>query len=275
MNAINPAGVSATNLSASVGDKRLLSDVSVEARAGRVTGLIGPNGAGKSTLLAALAGDLPLDTGTVTLTGSDGQAVDPYATPARKLSRTRAVMLQDVSVTFSFLVRDVVEMGRHPWVDKDPAIVDEAMAAAEVTHLQDRDVMTLSGGERARVALARVLAQRAPVNFFDEPTAAMDIRYQEQTLGLLRGLAANGAAVMVVLHDLSAAAAYCDDIVLIANGRVIAAGPTREQLQPEVLSRAYDWPIGIVDSPVVTGIAPASTRPEPVIVVPQRVADKK
>lgn len=242
-------GLSAENLSVRAGDTTILDRVSLHARAGHVTGLIGPNGAGKSTLLAALSGDLKPSSGTVSVAG-----VDPATARVRELSRLRAVMLQDTHVAFSFLVRDVVEMGRRPWAgtpreSADEALVDAALAATGVTHLASREVTTLSGGERARVALSRVLAQQTPVIMLDEPTAAMDIRHQEQSLGLLRELAAGGVAVVVVLHDLNAAAAYCDRIICLAQGRVAAAGSVAEVHTEEILSQVYQWPIQVISGP--------------------------
>ncbi|MDK8898773.1 heme ABC transporter ATP-binding protein [Corynebacterium sp. MSK004] len=237
--------INVANLSVSIGERNLLSDVSFVARPGEVTGLIGPNGAGKSTLLAAIAGDIDY-TGSVSLVGQDPAVSSPGA-----LARARAVMLQDVTVSFQFLVRDVVAMGRRPWEGtarqaEDAAIIDAALAAVDATHLVGRDIATLSGGERARVALARVLAQQTPVILLDEPTAALDIRHQEQVLGLVRSIAAQaGVAVLVVLHDLGAAAAYCDHIVCLADGAVAAAGPVREVYTDEILSQVYRWPIQV------------------------------
>src|SRR5699024_8864139 len=121
----------------------------------------------------------------------------------------------------------------------DDEIVDAALEATGTTHLMDRDITVLSGGERARVAMARVLAQRTPVVLFDEPTAAMDIRYQEQSLGLIRELALHGATVIVVLHDLNAAAAYCDSIVCLDQGRLAALGDVDTVFTTAISSAVY------------------------------------
>lgn len=228
------------------GDRALLKDITLDLPAGKVTGLIGPNGAGKSTLLATLSGDIQPVSGSVAINN-----LNPHTAKAKDLARLRSVMLQDVSVSFSFLVRDVVEMGRRPWAststpEEDAAIVDVALAATEITHLQDRDVLTLSGGERARVALSRVLAQQSPVAFFDEPTAAMDVRYQERSLALMRALAAKGATVVVVLHDLNAAAAYCDHFVCLRKGELVAVGDHDAVFQDDVLTGIYDWPVKVL-----------------------------
>ena len=234
------------DVSIAFGDRILLKDVSVTANAGEVLGLIGPNGAGKSTLLSAISGDLTVHSGSISINGLDPTTASPL-----ELARTRSVMLQDVSVSFAFLVRDVVAMGRRPWArtpraQNDEALIDAALKATEVEHLAERDIMTLSGGERARVALSRVLAQQTPVVLLDEPTAALDIGHQEQALGLARSMAQAGAAVVVVLHDLNAAAAYCDRIACLAHGGVVAQGPVDEVYTQATLSDVYDWPIRVL-----------------------------
>ncbi|GAA1473161.1 heme ABC transporter ATP-binding protein [Corynebacterium felinum] len=234
------------NVSVDIGGRRLLHDVSFTARPGEVTGLIGPNGAGKSTMLAVVSGDLERSSGQVSVAG-----LDPASSSALELARARAVMLQDVGVSFEFLVRDVVAMGRRCWEGTplellDEEIIDAALAATDAQHLAGRDIATLSGGERARVALSRVLAQQTPVVMLDEPTAALDIKHQELVLGLVRTLAkAANVAVIVVLHDLNAAASYCDHIVCLARGTVAADGTVAQVYTSENLSEIYGWPIQV------------------------------
>lgn len=237
--------IEVNDVSVAINGKQLLRNVSFQAQAGQVTGLIGPNGAGKSTLLSVLSGDME-HTGDVRLAGCD-----PADTPVAELARIRAVMLQDVSVSFDFLVHDIVSMGRRPWQgstaeEHDEQIITAAMQAADVQHLAARDIATLSGGERARVALARVLAQQTPVLFLDEPTAALDIKHQEQVLSLVRSIAASrGVAVVAVLHDLNAAARYCDQIVCLQNGRVAATGSVQQVYTPQILSWVYGHPVAV------------------------------
>jgi len=253
--------ISVTDVTVTIGDHTLLHDITFTARAGEVTGLIGPNGAGKSTMLAVLSGDLERQSGEITVAGCD-----PAVTAPQKLARARAVMLQDVTVSFDFLVRDVVAMGRRPWHNKpqaeyDDAIIDAALQATDTTHLAGRDISTLSGGERARVALARVLAQQTPVIMLDEPTAALDIKHQEQVLGLVRRIAETaGVAVIVVVHDLNAAAAYCDHIICLADGVVASAGPIEEVYTSDNLSRIYGWPIHVTTTDGVVSVQPARRR---------------
>ncbi|WP_085369667.1 heme ABC transporter ATP-binding protein [Leifsonia sp. NCR5] len=240
-------------VSLAVDGRALLSDVDLAVRPGELVALIGPNGAGKSTALSVLAGDVTPDAGTATI---DGRLLSSIR--VQELGRLRSVLLQQKGVSFSYPVREVVAMGRMPWSRlpsdgadaTDDGIVDAALASTDTAHLADRDVTTLSGGELARVSLARVLAQRCRVVLLDEPTDALDIGHQEQVLALAAGLAADGAAVLAVLHDLNLAAAYADRVVLLAGGRVVADGSPRDVLTGERLSAVYGHPVETVDHPV-------------------------
>ncbi|UAK31505.1 heme ABC transporter ATP-binding protein [Nocardia asteroides] len=233
------------------GQSRLVLDgIDFEAVAGRIVALVGPNGAGKSTLLAALAGELALSAGTVEL---DGQPLSHWTT--LDMARRRAVLPQTHTVGFPFTAREVVAMGRAPWVRTERREFDEkqiaaAMAATDVEHLAARSFPTLSGGERARVALARVLAQDTATLLLDEPTAALDLGHQESVLGLAAARAAEGAAVVVVLHDLGIAAAYADRVAVLDSGRLAADGPPRDVLTTELLTRVYQHPVEVLDHPV-------------------------
>lgn len=229
----------------SPGGHEVLRGVSLELRPGTVTIIIGPNGAGKSTLLSVLAGDVSPDSGTVALGGK------PLASwKTLDAARRRAVMVQDTSVSFPYTVREVVQMGRNAWrrtgrAAQDEAVVDSAISATGMGPLSARSVTLLSGGERQRTALSRVLAQEGSVLLLDEPVSAMDIAHQEQTLQTCRRLAAEGAAVAVVLHDLDAAAAYADWLVLLHHGQVHAAGTVEDICRAEVLSEVYGTPIEV------------------------------
>jgi iron complex transport system ATP-binding protein len=246
-----PGGVAlrAAAVTVRIGARSVLDQVDLTVRHGEVVALVGPNGAGKSTLLAVLAGDRVPTSGAVHLQGA---AVDTWTT--RELAMRRAVLVQQSAVSFSFTVEETVRMGRFVWGGVDPAADDahvaSAMAATEVAHLAHRDVTSLSGGERARAAMARVLAQDATVMLLDEPTAALDLRHQEQLLELARGRAEVGVAVVVVLHDLGLAAAHADRVVVLADGSVRSDGPPSEVLSPRLLGEVYDWPVEVVAHPV-------------------------
>lgn len=241
------AVITARGAGLQIGETQILREVDVEVRSGEVLALVGPNGAGKSSLLSLLVGDLAPTSGTVLL---DGRPVTEHR--PRELARRRGVLLQENRLSFPFEVLDVVRMGRAPWQgtaleDDDDAAVARAMDATEVRHLARRSFPTLSGGEKSRASFARVLAQGARAIFLDEPTAALDIRHQERTLTLARESAQAGDAVVVVLHDLSLAAAYADRLLLIAGGRVVAHGPPADVLDAALLSRVYEHPVEVVE----------------------------
>lgn len=220
-----------------------LDGVNVAVGAGQVHALVGPNGSGKSTLLEVLAGDLDPDSGTVLL---DGQ---PWARmAAREASRRRALLAQDTPLAFPFTVRDVVTWGRLPWRGTDAAtqdddIVAEVIAEHDLGDLLDRPVTSLSGGERARVHLARVLAQRAPVLLLDEADAALDLAGQAHLDSAIRRRRDAGDTIVIVSHDLGRLAALADSATLLARGRVVAQGPASTTLTADALTRAYGVPV--------------------------------
>lgn len=238
------------------GDLTVCSDVDAEFRGGEFVAIVGPNGAGKSSMLAMLAGDIAPNSGSVLLDGAPISDVD-----SKVLARRRAVMTQSNEVTFPFGVREVVEMGRYPWADTpnqvdDRVKVQDAMTRVEVDYLQARKITALSGGERARVALARVLAQETEILILDEPTSALDIRHQELVLQLLKERSRNGALVIVVLHDVEAAAAYADRIVLLERGRVRANGGPSSVLSSALLSEVYQYPVHVSGDKSALSISP-------------------
>lgn len=239
----------ADGLRVRLGGREVLRGVDAAARAGEVLALVGPNGAGKSTLLAALAADLTADDGVVRICGRPAGDW-----PAPELALRRAVLPQSAALSFPFAVEDVVRMGRAPWAgtrfeDEDDRVVREAMAATEVTGFAARPFSALSGGERARVALARVLAQRTPLLLLDEPTAALDLRHQELVLRRCRERAAAGDAVVVVLHDLGLAAAYADRAAVLVGGAVAAEGAPADVFTGELLSEVYRQPVEVFPHP--------------------------
>lgn len=246
---VGDVAMSMHGVSVELGGREVLRGVDLEVQAGQVLALVGPNGAGKSTLLAALAGDTALSAGHITL---DGKALSDW--DAGELALRRAVLLQQISLSFPFTVEEVVMMGRAPWSnvsgqELDQDVVNEAMAATDVTEFAERKFSALSGGEKARVALSRVLAQTTSIVMLDEPTAALDLRHQEQVLQIARLRAQAGDAVVVVLHDLNLAAGYADQVAVLANGKLEALGEPDTVLNSELLSRVYRHPIDVWPHP--------------------------
>ncbi|MGX9889664.1 heme ABC transporter ATP-binding protein [Streptomyces sp. NPDC002276] len=249
----------AEDLHVRLGRRTVLHGVSVPVRAGEVLALVGPNGAGKSTLLGALAADLPAAAGVVRI---HGRPATEWS--AAELALRRAVLPQSATLSFPFTVEEVVRMGRAPHATtpaEDDLAVAEAMARAEVTDFALRPFSALSGGERARVALARVLAQRAPLVLLDEPTAALDLRHQELVLRLCRERAHAGDAVVVVLHDLALAAAYAHRVAILRAGRVAADGPPGDVFTEALLSDVYDQAVEVFPHPRTGAAVVAPRRP--------------
>lgn len=248
--AIGDTVCASESVTISRGGRVLLDAVSLEVKAGEVLALLGPNGAGKSTLLSLLSGDVAPDSGVVRFGDrkiSDWSLVD--------LSRRRSVLLQDNQLLFPFTVHQVVEMGRAPWrrtplEDEDNGAISEAIKTADIAHLGSRRVPSLSGGERARVAFARVMAGRTGVLMLDEPTAALDLGHQESVLSLARERARAGDAVLIVLHDLNLASAYADRIALLRDGAISACDIPERVLTAEIVSDVYRTPVEIVPHPV-------------------------
>ncbi len=243
------AAIAVDNLTVILGGATILDGITLAMQPGELTVLVGPNGAGKSTLLAALAGDVDAAAGTVMVGGVPLRSIH-----VREMARRRAVQVQESTLSFSFTSIEVVEMGRAPWQgteaeDEDDAVVTDSLERADVTHLAQRRFPTLSGGEKARVSFARVLAQRTEILLLDEPTAALDVRHQEALLIEAAMLAESGHAVVVVLHDLSLAGAYADRVVLLAQGKVRADGTAREVLTSELLTEVYAYPVDVIDHP--------------------------
>ncbi|WBU37059.1 heme ABC transporter ATP-binding protein [Homoserinibacter sp. YIM 151385] len=243
------SGIQARGIVVRRGGRVVLDGADLVLRPGELLAVVGPNGSGKSTLLEVLAGDRAPEAGEVLL---DGMPLAGVAVPER--ARRRAVMTQHQRVAFAFRVREVVALARAPWRGRpesagDERAVAEGLARADAEHLAERAVTELSGGEGARVALARALAQESPTILLDEPTASLDLAHQEAVLGVLRAAARAGSAVLVVLHDLDAAAAYADRIAILSGGRIVADGPPAEALDETLLERVYGWPVRVAPEP--------------------------
>lgn len=223
--------------------------VSFRAMPGRLTAIVGPNGSGKSSCVRALLRRVPLARGRITVGDADLGALDQ-----RRLARTVAVVPQRESPAFPLRVAEFVALGRFAHgaaFGAADAVVDEAMRRADVATLAARPVDGLSGGEWQRVRIARALAQDAPALVLDEPTTFLDIAHEMAVFELLRALADEGRAVVLVSHQLNLVARFADRVVLFHDGRVAADGAPDDVMRASVLEPVYAWPLVVVRDPAV------------------------
>ncbi|WP_117236989.1 heme ABC transporter ATP-binding protein [Thermus sediminis] len=221
----------------------LVEGVDLKLPAGSLVVLLGPNGAGKSTLLRLLGGEWAPSKGEVRLGEKSLRAYTP-----RELALMRAFLPQHRGVAFPYTAWEVVALGRlpHGRGPKEAERVAWALAQTGALHLAHRPYPSLSGGERARVDLARVLAQDTPVLLLDEPTNHLDPKQQLEVMALCRRLARGGRLVLSALHDLSLAALFADWLVFLKGGRLLAHGPPSELLRPELLQEVYEVPFEVL-----------------------------
>ena len=250
----------AAQLHCARGSRPVLQDVSLSLRAGEVLGVLGANGAGKTTLLATLAGELPAAGGALHL---DGRPLARWS--ARELARRRAVLPQSPSLAFDLHVHDVVRIGAYPFPELAPdavdALAEHALGVADARHLAGRSYASLSGGEQQRVQFARVVVQLLAAKaegadgeyralLLDEPTASLDPRHQ---IALLRAVSAltraHGVAALVVLHDVNLAAAWCDRVLLLGDGRAVSLDTPQRVLTAAHLQAVYGLPARVMDHP--------------------------
>lgn len=221
-----------------------LADISVTLEPGRITAICGPNGAGKSTLLEVLAGLIDPAQGAVRLDDRPLSAMTP-----RERARAIGYLPQAAEIAWDVPVRALVELGRMPHGDRAPAPVDAALAALDLASFADRRAQALSGGETARVLLARVLAGEPDWILADEPLAALDLAHQIALLAHLRRAADAGAGVVLVLHDLALAMNHADRAVVLQGGRIAADGACEDALATEVVERVWKVPVRWLGEP--------------------------
>lgn len=243
-----PASLRLEGIEVGFGGRPVLAGVSVEVAPGEVVGVLGRNGAGKTTLLRVAGGTQTPDAGRVMLGAEDAASLS-----RRARARRVATVPQDVDVSFPFTAGEIVRMGRAPHQGllgtesrEDRERARDALARVGAGALEARRIDRLSGGERQLVVFARALAQDPDVLLLDEPTSHLDLRHRVDVLAIVRALAAEGRAALVVSHDLGLAARACDRWVVLADGRVVADGPPVEICTPELLRAAFEMDVEVV-----------------------------
>lgn len=252
----NEAALRGDDLTLAFGEHTVVDGLSIALRPGRVTALVGPNGSGKSTVLRSLARLHPVSGGRITVR-TDAADVPVRSLSARDFAQQVTLFAQSRTAPLGLSIREVVAFGRHPYrrrfgglTAEDRGAIEDALAATRLTDMAERAAGELSGGELQRVWLACCLAQQTGVVLLDEPTNHLDLRYQVETLDLIRDLAdEHGAAVGVVLHDLDHAARVADHLLLMQGGRILAAGVPTDVLTAENLRRAYDIDVDVTVDP--------------------------
>ncbi|RHW40038.1 heme ABC transporter ATP-binding protein [Lysinibacillus yapensis] len=241
------------NLSGSYGSKNIFSDISFKVEKGKILGILGPNGCGKSTLLKVISGIMPPSGGKVIIDGADLNEYSP-----RQLAKKMTILPQLSASSFSNTVRETVSIGRYPhqsgffssWQEEDEKAVKKAMRQTGVEKYEEHTIDHLSGGEQQRVFIAQALAQASNLLLLDEPTNHLDIAHQKQILDMIRKeVMQNGLTVVSVFHDINLAALYCDELLLMENGRVKAFGAPHEVLLTEQIMDVYHARISLQAHP--------------------------
>lgn len=230
-----------SHLQSGYGHTRILKDLSATIPAGKITALIGPNGCGKSTLLKTIARLLPPQSGSIEM---DGDAI--YRLSAKQFARRLSFLPQHHMVPEGISVRTLVGYGRSPYLNlwgrlgkKDHAIVDAVMAATHTDILADKRVDELSGGQQQRAFLAMTLAQQTPWLLLDEPTTYLDLNHQIALMDMMRAEQQKGVSVITVLHDLNQAARYCDHLIVLKNGEIVAEGAPQAVMTDQLLADVF------------------------------------
>ena len=239
-------------VSHSIGQKQIMKNVDFEVNEGEIFGIIGPNGSGKTTLLRAMSGLFPIDQGEILF---KGKKITNYR--KKELARSIAVMAQEGTPPISFTVEEVVAMGRYPWSrlfstlsNQDYLLVKQTLKHLGLWDKREQIVATLSGGERQLVSLARAMVQQPEVLILDEPTTYLDIGHQIEVLEHIRKWQKEkGITVIMVLHDLNLAAQYCDQLLLVHDGKMEALGTVEEVLNVDEIERVYQTKPILVNHP--------------------------
>ncbi|MCB0290939.1 MAG: heme ABC transporter ATP-binding protein [Calditrichaeota bacterium] len=244
--------ITTTQLNFSYHDTPILRDISLSIAGQQLAGLIGPNGAGKSTFLKIIAGLLPPHSGSISLAGKH---LPDYS--RKSLARLTGLVPQHFQAAFDFTVYEIVAMGRYPYQSsfrsergEDRQVIRRAMEETEVWQFRDRPFSELSGGEQQRVVLASALAQEPRILLLDEPTSALDIKHQLRFYEILKRLPQERSmTILTVTHDINLAARFCERILVMKEGRIVADGPPETVIEKSLLEQVYEVPVEVLIHP--------------------------
>ncbi|MDN6161716.1 MAG: heme ABC transporter ATP-binding protein [Atopostipes sp.] len=242
----------AKKISRSYGNKKVLKEINLSIRKGESLGIIGPNGSGKTSLLELLSGVVKAKKGQIYY---EGKNIQNY--PRKELARSLAVLQQKALPVMNFTVREVVKMGRYPhqnWLGEEKKdsqkLIDNILRKMTLLSLENRELSQLSGGERQRVALAKVMVQEPSLVMLDEPTTYLDIGHQIQLMDQIQSWQTEtNLTVISVLHDLNLAALYCEQLILMHEGKIIKKGRAREVLKKDLIKKVYGTSPVIIEHP--------------------------
>ncbi|WP_165823835.1 heme ABC transporter ATP-binding protein [Pseudochryseolinea flava] len=243
----------ANNISLSVSGRSILKEISLCITPGKFTAVVGPNGAGKSSFVKIMSNEIAHYAGDVRVNGKNISSYRP-----KELSRIRSVMTQHPQVQFAFNVREIISFGRHAHdttSGHNASVIEEVVDATNLHAFVDRNYLTLSGGEKQRVQLARTLAQVWEETLYpryillDEPTSSMDIAQQQQMFGIIRGICSRNIGVLAIVHDLNLAAQFSDEICMINNGRIQNVGSVEEVFTKENIEETFCCKVNIYRDP--------------------------
>ena len=222
--------------------KKILKNISFDMYSGEIVGVIGPNGSGKTTLLKTLNNINEKNSGTIKVKGKDISEFED-----KELARNISFMNQNTNIGFDFPCIDVVVLGRYPYLDKfqeyskkDIEIARKYMELTNTLKFQDKSILSLSGGERQRVLFAKTLTQEAQIVLLDEPTASLDMKYEDEIFRILQGVKEEGKSIIAIIHNLRTAIKYCDRLILLSEGEIIQCGTPEEVITEENLKKIYN-----------------------------------
>ncbi|HDS0918428.1 TPA: ABC transporter ATP-binding protein [Pseudomonas putida] len=262
--------IEARGLTLCHGKHPIIEGLNVQLPTGQVTAIVGPNGCGKSTLLAGLARLHKPSGGTVLL---DGKVISSL--PSREVAQRLALLPQDATAPEGLTVSELIRYGRQPhvgmfqqWSEKDQAVVETALAAADLQTLANRPLESMSGGQRQRAWIAMAIAQDTALLLLDEPTSALDIGHQVEIFELIRKLAATGKTIAMVVHDITSASRYADHVIAMKSGKIVDEGCPRKVITKALVDTLYDVHCTLLadplsGTPVIAGLRPKSACAQP------------